>query len=63
MTAMSARSYGYRINVIDPDRDCPAAYVADHCIAASFNDVEALRDLLLDYLTPAQPGHIDWPDG
>jgi 5-(carboxyamino)imidazole ribonucleotide synthase len=41
MTAMVARSYGYRINVIDPDRDCPAAYVADHCIAASFNDVEA----------------------
>ena len=41
MTAMAARSYGYRINVIDPDRDCPAAYVADHCIAASFNDVEA----------------------
>lgn len=41
MTAMSARSYGYRINVIDPDRDCPAAYVADHCIAASFSDVEA----------------------
>src|SRR3954471_7513349 len=41
MTAMSARSYGYRIEVIDPDRNCPAAYVADHCIAASFNDVEA----------------------
>jgi 5-(carboxyamino)imidazole ribonucleotide synthase len=41
MTAMAARSFGYRIDVIDPDRDCPAAYVADHCIAASFNDVEA----------------------
>jgi 5-(carboxyamino)imidazole ribonucleotide synthase len=41
MTAMAARSFGYRIEVIDPDRDCPAAYVADHCIAASFNDVEA----------------------
>src|SRR3954468_21083055 len=41
MTAMVARSYGYRVNVIDPDRDCPAAYVADHCIAASFTDVEA----------------------
>ena len=41
MTAMSARSFGYRIEVIDPDRNCPAAYVADHCIAASFSDVEA----------------------
>lgn len=41
MTAMAARSFGYRIEVIDPDRNCPAAYVADHCIAASFNDVEA----------------------
>ena len=41
MTAMAARSFGYRIEVIDPDRNCPAAYVADHCIAASFSDVEA----------------------
>jgi 5-(carboxyamino)imidazole ribonucleotide synthase len=41
MTAMAARSFGYRIEVIDPDRDCPAAYVADHCLAASFSDVEA----------------------
>jgi 5-(carboxyamino)imidazole ribonucleotide synthase len=41
MTAMAARSFGYRIEVIDPDRNCPAAYVADHCIAASFNDIEA----------------------
>ena len=41
MTAMVARSFGYRIQVIDPDRDCPAGYIADHSIAASFNDVEA----------------------
>jgi 5-(carboxyamino)imidazole ribonucleotide synthase len=41
MTAMAARSFGYRIEVVDPDRNCPAAYVADHCIAASFSDVEA----------------------
>ena len=41
MTAMSARSFGYRIQVIDPDRNCAAAFVADHCIAASFSDVEA----------------------
>jgi len=41
MTAMAARSFGYQIEVIDPDRNCPAAYVADHCIAASFSDLEA----------------------
>ncbi|HWR16701.1 MAG TPA: 5-(carboxyamino)imidazole ribonucleotide synthase [Terriglobales bacterium] len=41
MTAMVARSFGYRIQVIDPDRDCPAGYIADHSIAASFSDVEA----------------------
>jgi 5-(carboxyamino)imidazole ribonucleotide synthase len=41
MTAMAARSFGYRIEVIDPDSNCPAAYVADHCIAAGFSDVEA----------------------
>lgn len=41
MTAMVARSFGYRIQVIDPDRNCPAGYIADHSITASFNDVEA----------------------
>jgi len=45
MTAMAARSFGYRIQVLDPDQACPAAYVADHCIAASFADVDGAVQL------------------
>ncbi|HXZ79592.1 MAG TPA: 5-(carboxyamino)imidazole ribonucleotide synthase [Terriglobales bacterium] len=45
MTAMAARSFGYRIQVLDPDQACPAAYVADHCIAASFADLDGAVQL------------------
>ena len=29
MTAMAARSLGYRVQVLDPDAVCPARWVAD----------------------------------
>jgi 5-(carboxyamino)imidazole ribonucleotide synthase len=45
MTALAARSMGYRIHVLDPDAECSAAPVADRVIAARFNDVEAAREL------------------
>jgi 5-(carboxyamino)imidazole ribonucleotide synthase len=45
MTALAARSMGYRIHVLDPDPDCSAAPVADRCVAAPFDDVEAAREL------------------
>jgi 5-(carboxyamino)imidazole ribonucleotide synthase len=31
MTAMAARSLGYRIQVMDPDPSCPARFVVDAC--------------------------------
>jgi 5-(carboxyamino)imidazole ribonucleotide synthase len=45
MTALAARSMGYRIHVLDPDAECATAPVADRVVAAAFNDAEAARDL------------------
>jgi 5-(carboxyamino)imidazole ribonucleotide synthase len=39
MLGMAARAMGYRIVVLDPDPDCPAAAVADHMIVAGYDDV------------------------
>lgn len=45
MTALAARSMGYRIHVLDPDAGCSASPVADRVIAAPFDDVDAAREL------------------
>ena len=45
MTAMAARSLGLGVNVLDPERDCAARGVADRCVTAPFEDVDALRDV------------------
>ena len=45
MTALAARSMGYRIHVLDPDPDCSASAVSDRCVAARFDDVDAAREL------------------
>ena len=45
MTAMAARSLGYRVQVLDPDRSCPASFVVDSCFTASFDDAHAAGNL------------------
>lgn len=45
MTAMAARSLGYRVQVLDPDAACPARWVADACVTASFEDARAAAGL------------------
>jgi 5-(carboxyamino)imidazole ribonucleotide synthase len=45
MTAMAARSLGYRIQVIDPDPACPARFVVDNTFTAPLTDLEAAEDL------------------
>lgn len=45
MTALAARAMGYRIHVLDPDAHCSTAPVADRCVPAPFDDVEAAREL------------------
>ena len=41
MLALAARAMGYRVAVLDPDPDCPAASVADRVIVGSYDDVGA----------------------
>ncbi len=45
MTAMAARSLGYRIYVMDPDPACPARFVVDACFEGSWSDRRAAADL------------------
>lgn len=45
MTAMAARSMGYRIQVLDPDPACPARFVVDGCIEAGWDDSREAANL------------------
>jgi 5-(carboxyamino)imidazole ribonucleotide synthase len=45
MTAMAARSLGYRIQVMDPDPSCPARFVVDACFEGAWDDARAAADL------------------
>lgn len=45
MTAMAARSFGYRVVAMDPSPACPASYVADRIIQGSWDDPEAAAEL------------------
>ena len=45
MTAMAARTMGYRVRVMDPDANCPASFVVDEVVTGRWDDVEAARRL------------------
>ncbi len=45
MTAMAARTMGYRVRVMDPEAKCPASFVADETIVGRWSDVGAARRL------------------
>ena len=45
MTAMAARTMGYRVHVLDPDPAPSAAPVSDRVIHASFDDADAAAEL------------------
>jgi 5-(carboxyamino)imidazole ribonucleotide synthase len=47
MTAMAARTMGYRVRVMDPDANCPASFVVDEVITGRWDEVEAARRLAL----------------
>jgi 5-(carboxyamino)imidazole ribonucleotide synthase len=42
---LAAHEMGYRVVVLDPDRNSPAGRVADEHLCASFDDAEALENL------------------
>jgi 5-(carboxyamino)imidazole ribonucleotide synthase len=45
MTAMAARSMGYRVQVMDPDPSCPARFVVDACFEGTWDDAKAAARL------------------
>jgi 5-(carboxyamino)imidazole ribonucleotide synthase len=45
MTAMAARSMGYRVRVMDPEPRCPASFVVDETIVGRWDDADAARRL------------------
>ena len=45
MTAMAARTMGYRVRVMDPEPACPASFVVDETIVGQWNDGAAARRL------------------
>jgi 5-(carboxyamino)imidazole ribonucleotide synthase len=45
MTAMAARTMGYRVRVMDPEPACPASFVADQTIVGRWDDHRAARML------------------
>ena len=53
MLAQAAREMGYRIVVLDPDPDCPAAALADRMVIGAYDDVGAALRLadLADVVT------------
>jgi 5-(carboxyamino)imidazole ribonucleotide synthase len=45
MTAMTARTMGYRVRVMDPEPECPASFVVDETVAGKWDDVAAAQRL------------------
>ena len=45
MTAMAARTMGYRVRVMDPEEKCPASFVVDETIVGEWDDVAAAQKL------------------
>ena len=45
LTAMAARTMGYRILVLDPDPACPARFIVDGCIEAAWDDSREAANL------------------
>src|SRR3974377_1425817 len=45
MTAMAARTMGYRVRVMDPEPACPASFVVDETVVGPWDDVRAAERL------------------
>ncbi|WP_233681158.1 5-(carboxyamino)imidazole ribonucleotide synthase [Macrococcoides caseolyticum] len=45
MMAQSAQKMGFKVNILDPDPQCPARFVAHQFIESPYNDIDGLRRL------------------
>ena len=65
MLGLAARAMGYRLAVLDPDPDCPAAGIADRMVVAGYDDVGAalrlaeLSDVVTYELEHVAPSVVD----
>jgi 5-(carboxyamino)imidazole ribonucleotide synthase len=48
MLGFAARAMGYRIAILDPDPDCPAASIADRVVAAPYDSLDGAAELAHD---------------
>lgn len=48
MTAMAARTMGYRVRVMDPEPKCPASFVVDETVVGKWDDMAAAAQLVRD---------------
>jgi 5-(carboxyamino)imidazole ribonucleotide synthase len=48
MTAMAARTMGYRVRVMDPEPKCPASFVVDETVVGKWDDMAAAAHLVRD---------------
>lgn len=48
MTAMAARTMGYRVRVMDPEPKCPASFVVDETVVGKWDDIAAATKLVRD---------------
>jgi 5-(carboxyamino)imidazole ribonucleotide synthase len=46
MTAMAARTMGYRVRVMDPEAACPASFVVDDVVVGKWDDADAAQRLV-----------------
>lgn len=69
MLGFAAREMGYRLVVLDPDPDCPAAAVADAVVVGRYDDVEAALRLAeradvitleLEHVSAEVVARLDW---
>ena len=62
MLALSARELGYRVAVLDPDPECPAAVVAEEFIQGTYDDVDAARRLgAISHVVTYELEHVSAP--
>ena len=47
MLGLAAHSMGYRVAILDPDPDCPAAAMADRVVPAAYDSVEGAVELAI----------------
>ena len=48
MTAIAARTMGYRVRVMDPEAKCPASFIADETVVGKWDDIAAATQLVRD---------------